>query len=164
MTASDQRPLLFLDVDGPLIPFRSRPTQRVSGTDQPGNPLLDRLDPADGRRLLALGCRLMWATTWMSDANVVVAPRLGLPPLPVVDFPDADIPERGLHWKTTSLIRRAAGIPFIWLDDEMTEADQRWVRIHHPGSALLHQVDPLIGLTDTDFAALRRWLADRIGP
>jgi hypothetical protein len=42
-----------------------------------GNPLIDRLDPADGRRLLALGCHLVWATSWMSDANEVIGPRLG---------------------------------------------------------------------------------------
>src|SRR5690242_5116106 len=115
MTASDQRPLLFLDVDGPLIPFRARPTGQMSVTDQSGNPLLNRLDPSDGRRLLALDCRLRWATTWMSDANDIVAPRLGLPPLPVVDFPDEEVPERGLHWKTEPLTREAAGTPFIWL-------------------------------------------------
>jgi hypothetical protein len=67
--------------------------------------LLDRLDPADGRRLLALGCQLAWATTWMADANDLVAPRLGLPDLPVVAFPDNGEPERGLHWKTAFLTR-----------------------------------------------------------
>jgi hypothetical protein len=64
--------------------------------------LLDRLDPADGRRLLALGCQLVWATTWMADANDLVAPRLGLPELPVVEFPEDDEPERG--YSTTSLL------------------------------------------------------------
>jgi hypothetical protein len=66
---------------------------------------VDRLDPADGRRLLGLGCRLVWATTWMAEANEVISPRLGLPDLPVVDFPDADDqPIRGLHWKTMFLL------------------------------------------------------------
>ena len=57
-------PLLFLDVDGPLIPFRARPAGRpfapcdVLGgpAEASGNPLIDRLDPADGRRLLAAAC------------------------------------------------------------------------------------------------------------
>lgn len=81
--------------------------------DQPGaysNPLLDRLDPDDGRRLLALSCDLAWATTWMADANEVISPRLGLPELPVVDWPDSDDePPHGLHWKTgfTTSIRSA---------------------------------------------------------
>jgi hypothetical protein len=48
------------------------------------NPLLARLDPEHGRRLSALPCELVWATTWMADANSEIAPRIGLPELPVV--------------------------------------------------------------------------------
>jgi hypothetical protein len=100
-----------LDVDGSLIPLRARPAWRtlaldgVAGSaDAAGNPLMDRLDPADGRRLLALGCQLVWATSWMAEANELVSPRLGFPELPVVEFPhDDEDPVRGLHWKTRFL-------------------------------------------------------------
>jgi len=168
IASHDGRPLLFLDVDGPLIPFRARPIGSTLATsdgiapEASGNPLTDRLDPADGRRLLGLGCELVWATTWMADANEVVAPRLGLPQLPVVDFPDDDeMPEPGLHWKTKFLTEWTGGRPFVWLDDELTDADRRWVHGHHPGSALLHRVDPFTGLTDADFALMRQWLGTR---
>jgi hypothetical protein len=171
MVRQAHHPIVFLDVDGTLIPFRARPaestpvaTHAVVPADGSGNPLLERLNPADGRRLLALGCELAWATTWMADANVVVAPRLGLPELPVVEFPDNDEPEGGLHWKTAFLTRSAAGRTFVWLDDEITDADRRWVQAHHPGKALLHRVDPLAGLTDADFAQIRRWLAGDSAP
>jgi hypothetical protein len=158
---------MFLDVDGVLIPLRARSAGHTSAEgyaapptgDDAGNPLLGRLDPEDGHRLLSLGCHLVWATTWMSDANEQVAPRLGLPELPVVDFPDDDEPEHGLHWKTQLLTQWAAGRIFVWLDDEITDADRRWVRANYAGDALLHRIDPAIGVTDTDFESIRRWLA-----
>ena len=167
MPGRADRPLVFLDVDGTLIPLRARPVRvegSVSGTNAvavscPGNPLLDRIDPDDGRRLLALGCQLVWATTWMAEANEVISPRLGLPDLPTVVWPDVDEnPQRGLHWKTAFLTRWAAGRPFVWLDDEITDADRRWVAAHHPVRALLHHVDPHLALTAADLSAVRRWL------
>jgi hypothetical protein len=171
VTGSVWRPLLFLDVDGPLIPFGATPRQLPGGgyptfPDASGlrvggvNPLLSRLDPSLGPRLVALGCELVWATTWMEEANECVAPRLGLPRLPVVLWPEPDQEERrdGLHWKTRGLLAWAGGRPFVWLDDEITGTDRRWMAAHHPGPAMLHRVDPASGLTGADFTAVEHWL------
>ncbi|WP_037859737.1 HAD domain-containing protein [Streptomyces sp. NRRL S-340] len=159
MTSAAEPPVLFLDVDGPLVPFGASYGSPTS-VDQ-GNPLLDRLDPRTGWRLLALGCQLVWATTWLEDANEAVAPRLGLPRLPVVEWPDtgAESGPRGLHWKTRPLVEWADGRPFIWVDDEISAMDRLWVSAQHPGPSLLHRVDPARGLGDADFAALGDWLA-----
>lgn len=104
----------------------------------------------------------MWATTWMDEANECVSPWLGLPALPVVHWPEPaadDLPGTpGVHWKTRSLVDVAAGRDFVWLDDEVTDADRRWVAEHHPGRALLHRVDPQHGLRDADFVAVEEWL------
>ncbi|MEU5553519.1 HAD domain-containing protein [Micromonospora sp. NPDC047793] len=162
--------MVFVDIDGVLIPFRARPAaagrahsgSAEDGPDCYGNPLLDRLDLDDGRRLLALPGELVWASTWMAEANEVVAPRLGLPALPVVDWIDDDEePPSGVHWKTASVARWAAERPFVWLDDEITDADRRWAAAHHPHPTLLNRVDPHVGLTDLDLAAVRRWLDHR---
>src|SRR5690606_41282074 len=45
------------------------------------------LNPRHGAALLALPYRPVWATTWEHDANEVLAPLLGLPELPVVEWP-----------------------------------------------------------------------------
>ncbi|MFJ8465260.1 HAD domain-containing protein [Streptomyces swartbergensis] len=168
MTSAAQRPLLFLDVDGPLIPFGSssgHPRSAAAGASAPvdqGNPLLRRLDPGLGTRLMALGCHLVWASTWMEEANEVVAPRIGLPKLPVLEWPDdvaGGVP-RGLHWKTRPLVEWADGRPFIWVDDEISAMDRQWVAVSHPGPSLLHRVDPAEGLEDADFSALAGWLRE----
>jgi hypothetical protein len=160
-------PLLFLDVDGPLIPFgaTSQPYPTYGSELQAGsNPLLSRINPAYGPRLVALGCELVWATSWMADANDSICPHLGLPQLPVVIWPgpaatDEQDERAGLHWKTRPLVDWAAGRSFIWVDDELSVADQTWVAAHHPGEALLHAVDPRRGLTAPDFLALHNWLS-----
>jgi hypothetical protein len=116
VTSATERPLLFLDVDGPLIPFGLPGRPRAAATDASGNPpdasgnpLLARLDPGIGSRLTALGRQLVWATTWMEEANEVVSPRIGLPRLPLVQWPAsyADEGPRGLHWKTRRLVEWA---------------------------------------------------------
>ncbi|MGW0879727.1 HAD domain-containing protein [Streptomyces sp. NPDC002671] len=154
--------LLFLDVDGPIVPFGAPdpayPVYEGSPLSTAGHPLLGRVDPALGPRLTALGCELVWATTWMDDANACLAPRLGLSELPVVRWPDEDEPSDLLHWKTRPLVAWADGRPFIWVDDEITEADRAWTAVHHPGPALLHRVDHRYGLTESDFTTLAGWL------
>ncbi|SNT56121.1 hypothetical protein SAMN05443665_104484 [Actinomadura meyerae] len=163
VTGSKQRPLLFLDVDGPLIPFGAAsgkyPTyEAVTSPHAEGNPLLSRINPEHGGRLSALNCELVWATSWMDDANECIAPRLGLPQLAMVTWPDTPDERAGLHWKTRTLVDWAAGRPFIWLDDEITDADRTWVAAHHPGPALLHRVDPSSGITQADYATVEKWL------
>lgn len=157
--------MLFLDVDGTLLSSDGWAEFDAALIDwhewqSHRNPRLAGMDRTLGRRLLALGRELVWATAWMHDANEVIAPLLGLPPLPVVDLPDAPSEDRvdTLHWKTMALVTAASGRRFVWIDDEISDIDRAWVDAHHEGSALLHRVDPRSGLTEADLAQIGKWL------
>lgn len=161
VTDRARRPLLFLDVDGPLLPFGASEQRGPGDTD--AAPHLSRLRLEAGPRLAGLPCTLVWATTWLEDANTEIAPRLGLPELPVVMWPEpTEAQERedqwfGLCWKTRTVVDWAAGRPFAWVDDEITDADRGWVSGNHPAPAMLRSIDASRGLTDRDFAALDAW-------
>jgi hypothetical protein len=99
----------------------------------------------------------------MADANDCVAPWIGLSELTVVTWPEPSAIDEhgerdGLHWKTRTLAAWAAGRPFVWVDDEITDVDRVWVKMHHRGHAYLHWVDPRRGLTEADYATLHQWL------
>lgn len=158
------RPILFLDVDGTLLPFGGSGMPAVPGDPEvwtaSSNPHLAWIDRGLGPLLTGLGCDLVWATAWMDDANGVIAPLLGLPRLPVADLPayDGDIGDDRLQWKTKSLVRIAAGRPFVWVDDVIGHADRSWIEAEHAGAALLHKVDSDVGVTADDVALIAEWL------
>lgn len=171
------RPLMYLDVDGPLNPYAAKPHRRPDGYEthrmMPPSwiaqragigrvkPLRVWLNPEHGPRLLELADRfdLWWATTWEHDANTHIGPEIGLPELPVVEWRSAKhVGAEGTFWKTAQLIQHAAGRPFVWIDDDISSRDRSFVDYYHDGAALLHWVDPAKGLLEDDFATLSAWV------
>jgi hypothetical protein len=179
-----QKPLLLLDVDGPLNPHAAKPhrrpegysTHRLNPTDQNGEhwtnvygkPLRVWLKESHGADLLKLTdlFTLEWASMWGPEANEWIGPLIGLPELPHVDFwADDPHPEKGgrgedgIFWKTPLIVAYAAGRPFAWVDDEIHDADREYIAAHHTGPALPHYVSPRLGLLEPDFLALAEWAA-----
>ena len=176
------KPMLLVDVDGPLNPYAAKPHKRPEGyethrlltprwaaaerrrlteqglPDKRVKPLRIWLNPDHGPALAALPFELVWATTWEEEANDFVAPVLGLPTLPFIAWRSPRLePAGGVFWKTPEIVAWAEGREFAWLDDEITDADRAWVAKHHPAPALLHRIDPQRGLLPDDFAVLESW-------
>jgi hypothetical protein len=153
----ERKPLLLLDVDGVLIPYAA--AEQPPGFEQ--HMLLDELvwlAPRHGEWLRPLCDRfdLVWATGWEHDANRLIAPILGLPALPVIEFPrDAS----GRFTKLPTLARFANNRPLVWVDDELTDAARAWAA-GRSAPTLLLDADPAIGLTKEIVAAIASFVFD----
>jgi len=167
------KPLLLMDVDGPLNPFRARwfPDQaRDHGYDlhslttQGNETFTVALHSGHGSELtdLARGYELVWATTWGEDANRLVSPILGLPTdLAVVPMPGrAKVSSARRAWKSDLIVEWCAGRQFAWFDDEINRATRDWIA-HQPGVGkhLALRVPAERGLLGADFDLLRDFMA-----
>lgn len=192
MIANLARGLLLLDVDGPLNPCDAKPSARPDGyttwryTPTGGwytgkearrhKGLRVWLHPDHGAQLTALaeqtGLELVWATTWMHDANTCIGPAIGLPPLPVIEFrpPELTAPHRWStsgRWKYPAVSSYAAGRPLVWLDDDHSGHDApAWraardafvvARIGLP--TFLCHVNPQRGIQPHHLGLIRDWAA-----
>ena len=149
---SYEKPPLLLDVDGVLIPWQAKTDpphyewfelhHRARGTNTKEAALLS---PNLAARLVQLKQKfeLVWATGWEHEANRVIAPILGLPELPVIEFPRD---EDGTFVKLETISGIPSAYPLVWLDDELTDEARDWARTRL-GSTLLVDVDPSTGLT-----------------
>jgi hypothetical protein len=188
MTPRTAKPLLLVDVDGPLNPWtkitrkghqaaehytkhrlRPRGWEDVKGRA----PLQVLLSTEHGESLrdLSSAFTLIWATTWMEDANRLISPILGLPTsIPVIEWPAHALdthPREGRNgsWKTPWIARWldnfAPGLPWAWLDDEVNRYDrawfEQWYATHERPPHLLQRIDHNIGLVQADFDTLREF-------
>lgn len=167
------RPVWFLDVDGVLNAVRHP-------VDEDGYRRIDVPGPWGrswgivhspaivarvGRLARDGSASVHWLTTWMDYAARFLAPRLGLPELPVAGESSLGLalPEGPLGWwKAHAVDRYLAGhpgVPLVWTDDDLDDGTALALGAAHPGTpTLLIAPSPLTGLTPGDLDRVEEFL------
>lgn len=163
IAAGSGRPVLLLDVDGPINAYDMGSADRARTGTRVWTAMGLQLAVRDGLGALLLALTdvvdLAWATTWGHEANTRIAPILGLPALPVIEC-SSRRPCAGdwrVYFKTPAVLAWTAGRAFAWLDDEITDHDAAWLASQGAGPHLLRRVDPGTGIVQGDLDAVRAW-------
>lgn len=177
------KPKLLLDIDGVFNPYaaRGRPEgyeRRWCKIDRDGARWTGELkfsengyhiwhNPQHGAMLRALDglVDFVWATMWEHSANTLWSPILGLPTLPVIEFPRKAYYEFGHIFKLGDVVEYIGEEPFAWLDDDFEPDDIAWAKARAADGmpTLFVQIDPAIGLRQEDLNWVEDW-ASRATP
>lgn len=144
------RPLLLLDVDGVLLVVRTTVADNDEAMDAEAT--LHR-DAGAWLRELAEAFDLVWATTWADLANRMIAPALGLPPLPAIRF---DMERHLPTPKLSSVIGWVGDRPCAWIDDDLHHDADTWAAGRSVPTLLVH-VDTATGLERRHVDGLLAW-------
>ncbi len=156
-----QRPLLAVDVDGVISLF---------GFDEPPDRSVARFELIDGmvhcisttagERLHRLSdlYDLVWATGWEDRANDSLAPLLGLPELPYLNF-DGAARFGSAHWKLGPLDEYAGERALAWIDDSFDQSCFDWAQ-GRSAPTLLVPTEAPHGLEEAQTEALTIWAKD----
>ena len=148
------RPVLALDVDGPIVLF---------GEHKPANVMeiwVDSIPVTISKRissrlyLLSQAFFIVWSTSWSRSASQKLAPIVGLEPgLPFIDFDRYQKPKAGQSRKLPGLQawlgERAAAI----VDDEIGSDMEIWAKSRE-APTFLRKIDPRHGIQDEDVHSL----------
>lgn len=112
------------------------------------------------------GVELAWATSWGVRAADWIAPRLGLPQMPVIDVPNHG-PAFGWSAKCGPISDWVADRPLAWLDDQFGGKEFGWAEDRHDGIPTLivpvgageglrrQHIDEVLAWLDTDVTAFQ---------
>lgn len=171
----DPRPLLLIDVDGVLnaLPRHAKPqlydVHRVTVSNGLAFTVRFRKDLPELLFALTKHFVPVWCTMWDHEANLYLAPLLGLPDLPVVlchdnarDLAWSD-KTRTLHHKVDPILNSVGNRAFAWIDDEITEFDEAWAakRSDEEAPTMVLKIDERSGLLEHHVDKLIAWAKAR---
>jgi HAD domain in Swiss Army Knife RNA repair proteins len=157
----DDRPVLFLDVDGVISLFGFHPSGPPPGTFHSIDGIIHCIGDDVAARLgrLADAFELVWATGWEEKANEYLVHILELPgDLPVLTF-DGRAVFGSSHWKVEAIEDYARGRAAAWIDDNLDERVHEWAA-NREEPTLLVLTESALGITDEHVATLLSWAAD----
>jgi hypothetical protein len=160
----DDRPVLFLDVDGVISLFGFQPSGPAPGTFHSIDGILHCIGSDVAARLARLAgiYELVWATGWEEKANEYLVHILQLEgELPVLSF-DGRAVFGSSHWKVEAIDDYARGRASAWIDDNLDERAEKWAANREEPTLLVH-TESALGITDEHVDRLLRFAA-RVRP
>jgi hypothetical protein len=159
----DNRPILFVDVDGVISLFGFDAAGEPPGEYHTVDGILHCIGSACGERLARLKERfeLVWATGWEDRANEHLPFLLQMDgDLPTLTF-DGRATFGTAHWKLGAIEEYAGGRPAAWIDDSHDDNTAAWARARaREIPTLLVATNPARGIEDWHVDRLLEWADD----
>src|SRR5205085_1038312 len=157
----DERPILFVDVDGVISLFGFPHGEPPPGTFHAIDGIAHCIGDRCGERLLRLddAFELVWATGWEEKANEYLPHLLGLGrELPVLTF-DGRAVFGSAHWKLQAIDAYAGDRPLAWIDDFIDDECRAWAE-RRSAPTLLIESRSAVGITEEHVEELLAWVEE----
>ena len=138
------RAFLLLDVDGVLNPLSVAKPSGFTRYELLGYKVWLSTQHGEWLRTLTKWFDLVWATTWEHQAPRLIAPRVGLPEMPVIELDRGAVDNT---WKLRDVQRFVAGRPLAWVDDDLWADAFAWAEAREQPTLLIRPF-ATVGLTE----------------
>lgn len=155
MARSDDIPLVALDVDGVVFPqMRHDPALVGCRLRVAGFPVFLTSVVAERLAQVTDEARLVWLTSWESDAPEAIGPLLGMQRAPFLPLRACTIAE-----KQERLVEVCGDAPLVWADDKLGAAARRFAA-SRSAPTLLIKPAPARGLTARQLDRIGAFVAE----